>query len=114
MKNLLFTAVVLCAGSSLAFAQTVTVSKSGTPDYSTVADALAHFDPDPNPSEDNVIQILDDEVYDEALSIGFPVTLEGTGPDRPILALHAGPDQIPGDSGGTDGLTIRTPIKKTY
>lgn len=85
----------------LAGAQTVTVAKSGTPNFNTVQAAIASFTPDPNPSQDNVIQITDASVYDEAITIDVSLTLEGTGSSRPVLAVQTNPV---GD--GNDGLNI--------
>jgi hypothetical protein len=82
-------------------AQTVTVAKTGTPDFATVQAAIDNFDPDPDGGTPNVIQITDGAVYDEIITIDVPVTIEGTGVDRPILAVQL--------NTGSDGIVISVP-----
>jgi len=89
MKKILFAGVLLVfALVSLAPGQTVTVAKSGSPTYSTVQAAIDHFDPDPDAGTANVIQITDASVYDEVITIDVPVSIEGTGTSRPVLAVQ--------------------------
>ena len=78
----------------LAGAQTVTVSKTSPADYSVIQEALEALGPggglDDGDTGNNVVQILDDSLYQEALSIdGFGVTIESTGPLRPRITASA-------------------------
>jgi hypothetical protein len=100
MRTCLLAAAVLAAGTTVASAATLTVAKSGTPNHSTVQAAITAA------ADGDVIQILDDAVYDEGISVTKALTIEGTGTNRPILALQAGPTQVTGDTGGTDGLVV--------
>lgn len=101
-QMLLLIMFMLCG--SLAFAQTKTVSKTGPADFTTVQDAINSFTPDPDPNTPNVIQIIDSSVYDEMITINVPITIEGTGASRPILAVR---QNTGGD--GNDGLIINIP-----
>lgn len=91
--------VTAFAGLSSAHAQTVTVSKTGSPTYSTIQEAINHFTSDPDTNVPNVIQVLDDAVYDELITITAPLTLEGTGSNRPIIT--------PQLNSGNDGMNIQ-------
>jgi len=79
---------LIVALAPFAAAQTVTVAKSGTPTYATVQAAIDHFDPDPDAGTANVVQITDNAVYDEVITIDVPVKIEGTGSSRPVLAVQ--------------------------
>ncbi|MBX3729074.1 MAG: hypothetical protein KF858_07795 [Candidatus Sumerlaeia bacterium] len=86
--------------ASSAHAATITVGQTGA-DHTTIAAALAVA------VANDVVQIIDDAVYDEAISITVPLTLEGTGLNRPVIAARPGPTQVTGDTGGTDGLVVQ-------
>lgn len=99
-----FTIALLLAMSLLVAgvnAQTVTVAKSGTPDFSTIQAAIDSFDPDPNAGLPNVIQITDAASYEEVITIDLPVTIEGTASSRPII--------LPLLNTGNDGIVISIP-----
>jgi hypothetical protein len=95
------TAVVLalCAVTCSVGAQTVTVGKTGTPRYSTVQEAIDSFISDRDPAP-NVVQIIDGAVYEEVLDVYLSVTVEGTGPERPVLAAMAHADTF------KDGISV--------
>jgi len=103
MKRLLFLFVLFII-PVIIVAQIVTVAKIGSPTYSTVQAAIDSFDPDPDAGVPNVIQITDSSVYDEMITVDVPVTIEGTGASRPVLAVKI-------NSGGdaNDGLLITIP-----
>lgn len=104
--SLLSVAVLAAAMVSTAGAQTRTVAATGA-DHTTIADALAWFATGSNDTADpNVINITDAGIYDEAISITRPMTLQGTGSSRPVIAARPGPTQVSGDTGGADGLVI--------
>lgn len=88
-KNGLLMALALASLGTVAGAQTVTVAKTGTPDFATIQAAIDSFASDVDPAP-NVIQITDNALYDEAILITRGLTLEGTGPTRPILAVRTG------------------------
>lgn len=96
--------VILVGLVSLGYAQTKTVSKSGTPDYNTIQAAIDFFATDPEPTNPNVINITDASVYDEMITINVPVTIEGTDTNRPVLAV-----QMNSGADANDGLLIRIP-----
>lgn len=81
--------LVLLASAPLS-AQIVTVSKSGPADETTIQAAITSLAPgggrDDGDVNNNVVQILDDSIYPEALLVeGMGLTLESTGPDRPRI-----------------------------
>lgn len=84
-------------------AQTVTVAKTGSPDFATVQAAIDSFTPDPNAGVANVIQITDSAVYDEVFTVAVPVTIEGTGGSAPILACQQNPIA---STGANDGFVV--------
>lgn len=101
---------VVAAGAALLSlasvqAQTVTVAKTGSPNYSSIQSAIDNFNPDPNPSLPNIIQITDSALYDEVVTINTPLTLEGTGANSPILAVQANAV----GRAGSAGLTVKLP-----
>jgi len=103
MKKIMLIAMLVSL-VSFGLAQTVTVSKSGTPDYNTVQAAIDYFATDPAPTVPNVINITDSSVYDEMITINVPVTIEGTDANRPVLAIQT---NTGGDA--NDGLLILIP-----
>jgi len=107
MKKGIFSAALLLAVGMTAplAAQTVTVAKTGSPDFNTVQAAIDSFDPDPDATTANVVQITDDSVYSEIITIDVPLTLEGTGSNPPVLAVVENPDS----PGANDGLLIEIP-----
>lgn len=98
-------AVVACF-SIPAGAQTVTVAKTGGT-FDTVQAAIDSFATDADPAP-NVIQITDGEVYDEIITVNRPMTVEGTGAERPRLALQSN-----AAGGSTDGLVVVLPTGTT-
>lgn len=100
MRKLLLAGLSLSVLASSAHAATITVGQTGA-DHTTIAAALAVA------VANDVVQIIDDAVYDEAISITVPLTLEGTGVNRPVIAARPGPTQVTGDTGGTDGLVVQ-------
>lgn len=75
-------------------AQVVTVSKTGPADETTIQAAILSLAPgglrDDGNRNNNVVQILDDSIYVEALLIdGMGLTLESTGPNRPRIITSA-------------------------
>ncbi|MBX3729285.1 MAG: hypothetical protein KF858_08890 [Candidatus Sumerlaeia bacterium] len=102
MRTYLLAVAMLAAGTTVASAATLTVAKSGTPNHSTIQAAITAA------ADGDVIQILDDAVYDEGISVTKALTIEGTGTNRPILALQAGPTQATGDT-LSDGLVVQLP-----
>lgn len=95
----------LVAGGA-ATAQTVTVSKTGT--INTIAGAIAQFASDSDPAP-NVIQITDSEVYDEVITVDVPLTIEGTGSAKPVLAVQANAS----GRAGSSGLVVNLPSTMT-
>ncbi len=96
------TLAVLSGITSVASAQTVTVAKSGSPNFATVQAAIDSFDPDPNAGQPNIIQITDSALYDEIITVDVPVTIDGTAATRPVLAVQTNP----ASAGANDGLTV--------
>jgi hypothetical protein len=111
---------LLAAVAASASGQTVTVAKSGSPDYSTIQAAIDSFTTTDDPNVPNVVQITDGAIYDEIITINVPLTLEGTGGSRPVIAVQgnaAGYDQD-GDApvrewSGDAGLLIHLPPSTT-
>jgi len=100
-KTLSVLAVALALGAP-AFAQTRTVSKTSG-DFNTLAAAVAFFtSSDPDTNAPNIIQITDSSVYDEAISVTIPVTIEGVAATRPIIACQPAPVQ----ADANDGLVV--------
>lgn len=88
-KTHLLMALALASLGTVAGAQTVTVAKTGTPNFATIQAAIDSFATDVDPAP-NVIQITDNALYDEAILITRGLTLEGTGASRPVLAVRTG------------------------
>lgn len=95
-----------CLGG--AFAQTVTVSQSGTEAFTSVQAAISSFAGDSDPAA-NVVRIMDASVYDEVITVDVPVTLEGAPGVRPVLATQANAL----GRGGSSGLVISLPTLTT-
>lgn len=104
MKKRVFCLMTMTAALATAgYAQTVTVAKSGTPNFATIQAAIDSFDPDPDAGTPNVIQITDNAVYKEVITIDVPVTIEGTNPnDRPIVVVGVNA----ATPGANDGILI--------
>lgn len=83
--------IYLAAATSAATAQTVTVGKTGTVDHGTIQAAIDSFATTDDPMVPNVVQITDSAVYDEVININVPLTLIGTGTNRPVLAVQSNP-----------------------
>jgi len=74
--------------------QTVTVSNTIPADFTTIQAAIDALAPgggmDDSNTANNVVQILDDSIYQEALTInGMGITIESTGLNRPRLIANA-------------------------
>lgn len=94
------------------YAQTVTVAKTGGT-FSTVQAALDSFVGDSNPAP-NVVQITDNGVYEEMVTVKSPVSLVGTGSSRPTLALIGNPVGTGTDSAlQNHGLVVNVPTLTT-
>lgn len=92
----------LYLGTPPVSAQTVTVSKSGSPNFSTIQSAIDSFASDSDPAE-NVILVQDSSVYDEMVTINRPLRLEGSSAvNRPIIAGR-------NNTAGADALVISIP-----
>ncbi len=103
--------IALCAigTGSIAGAQTVTVAKTGTPTYASVQAAIGHFATDPNPGQPNVIQITDNALYDEVVTVDVPVTIVGTAEGAPTIALQA---NVAGRA-ASSGMVVKLPSSMT-
>ncbi len=108
------------AMAAMGSAQTVTVAKTGTPSFSTIQAAIDSFGVTDDPGMENIIQITDSAVYDEVITINVPLTLIGTGANRPVLAVQsnaAGYDQDGSAAvtewNGDAGLLIHIPVSTT-
>ena len=101
--SFIFIGLHLCSS-----AQTVSVNKAGTDGaFQTISDALNSFIGDVNPSP-NVINVTDGGIYDEAITILAPVTLQAVGTSA-TLALE---DNANG-TGGRGGIFINLPSELT-
>jgi len=88
------------------FAATKTVAATGA-DFTTIQAAIDFFrTADPDPGTADFINITDSGVYDEAINVNAPVTIQGTGATRPVIAAKPATTQATGDTGGTDGIVI--------
>lgn len=114
------TTIILGAAPMVATAQTVTVAKTGSPDFSTVQGAIDGFATNDAPGVENIIQITDDAVYDEIITINVPLTIIGTGSNRPVLAVQSNPAGFDQDGvnaatewNGDAGLLVHIPATTT-
>jgi len=100
----------------------VTVAKLPTAaDFTTIQSALDSLVLDP--SKRYIVQVLDNSVYDEVITMNVPATIIGTGLNRPVLAVRENPLGFDNDGAlatphatnwdGYAGLLINIPVSTT-
>ncbi len=89
IKNHLAIGAAILALPVLSSGQSVTVSKTATADYTSIAAAIAAVET--NAAVPNIVRVIDSAKYEESLTISQPLVLEATEEERATILVNFNP-----------------------